>query len=561
MVAVFSKIIKYLPSSNIMHHFIFSQLIFIFLSCSTDTKIKENKIILLPNTEIRLEFRGIIQKSPQNLIKPPFRLLARSYSCPDMLSMDSPKIAIKEIPECMTSYVEKVQEFTSYEYKIDLDVPANWTHAYIEILNLESTRGMYSPGFNPNWFGYSKGEIITFRNDFIFRTQENPIPDKKQMDLANRFSPILILHESKKEIPTNLEKYSGLQKQLSYTAGTTNNGSPLTKYEKLTLPFLILPSPSEIPNYDLQKDPTNIYFHVRYANTFVSGTQDESLPGFRDNENYWYELGDGKFVVSYWLWFDNNQGPSPMGNEHQGDLESYSVLCDAKGNPLRILITGHDHITLDTEWKNINSFNHHPILFVASGRKSDGGNPLSAYGSHEVFLNAGNSILNLLADPRDAFPDPSNPIKVILPSTLKKNDIMNIKIGKNLEEGKVIDLSKKVFRSINSLVPWEEPGWINKPSVDDPDGNHNVDSNIEAFLKFNGRIGKHPQKKIDYLRFKQIGESPRNVPFKINIEQHYTYEKPRMDRTHSEREGNYGPKFIGTNSTPQFSQDFLLKNK
>jgi len=529
--------------------------------CSLPSEESGNKVLVLPKTDIRLEFRGVIQKNPNLVIKPPFKLQARAYSCPELVDTQFDRIAMKDYPECMKSYVEKIQEFNSFEYKLDLDVPENWTHTYIELLGLEESRGMYSPGHNPFWFGYTSGEIVTFRNDFNFKSQENPIPDKKQFELASRFSPILILKSEKKEIPTNLEKYRNHKTLAKTQASLTKSGLPLTKYESIEMPYYALEKPENLPNYLADKDPTHVYFHVRYANTILSGTQEEALPGFRDNSNYWYEASDGKYVISYWLWFDNNHGPSPMGNFHQGDLESYAVLCDAKGNPLRILTTGHDHITLDTEWKNINSINHHPLLYIASGNGSDGGNPISAYGGYEVLLEAGNALFNSLADPRDIFPEAGKESKIILPASLSKEDLKSVRIGSGLENTKTLDLSNSVFRSISKLVAWEEPGWVNKKSVEDPDNQHTVDNQIADFLVFNGRIGSHPRKELKYFQLKQFGESPRNAPFKINIEQHYTYERPRLDRAYSGREGNYGPKFLGTTNTAQFTSTVSAKTK
>ncbi|WCL47727.1 hypothetical protein [Leptospira sp. GIMC2001] len=530
---------------------IFSYLIIFlqYFSCQLSSTAQDP--IVLPATDIRLEFRGSIQKIP-SLLTPPFRIRARAYSCKDWDENYSPRVALREYPECMSSFVEKILEFKAAEYKIDLDVPSDWTHAYVELLDLSTVSGMFSPGYNPNWFSFAKGEIITFRHDFVFRSQENMIPDKKQMELAQKFAPIIILSRDKKEIPTNIEKYYNKFSLSDTTPLLAADGKPITRYEHNVLPYMILPEREDLENYKIESDPTHIYVHARYANTTVSGTQAEALPGYRDDSNYWYEQGDGRIVVSYWFWYDYNHGPSPMGNVHQGDLESYSVLCDPKGNPLRLMVTGHDHIMLDTEWKNINSVNHHPILYIGSGRKSDGGNPTSAYGDYEVKLEAGNAFFNALADPRDIFPNASADIKVIIPSNLSKSNLSRVLIGASPELGEYVNLSDKVIRNIDKLVLWEEPGWINKTSFEDPDGHHKVDEKVAFFLGFNGRIGKHPQKKTDYLRLKQFGISPRNAPFKLNIEQHFTYERPRIDRSHNGREGNYGPKFIGNSLTPQF---------
>jgi hypothetical protein len=524
----------------------------LFLSCHTSHPAEST--IQIPKPEIRLEFRGSLTKIPPGLV-PPYQFRARAYSCQGWDENYSPRVALRDYPDCMSSFVEKIQEFETNEYKIDLDVPSNWSHAYIELINLESTRGMYSPGHNPNWFSFSKGEIITFQSDFIFRSQENPIPDKKQIELAEKFSPILIMDSKKIEIPTNLEKYHGRVEIDSIDSEQSELGRLRTRYELKKTPYMILPEVDEIPNYNRNLDPTHLYVHVRYAGTTVSGTQAESLPGYRDDRNYWYEAGDGRFVVSYWLWYDYNYGPSPYGNTHQGDLESYSVLCDANGNPLRIMMTGHDQILLDTEWKNINSINHHPILYVGSGRKSDGGNPTSAYGNNEVILDAKNIFFNWLAKPMDIFPDASGDVKIIIPKSIRSQQLTSVLIGANPVEGKYVDLSHKAFRSIEKLVLWEEPGWINKPATkDDPDGHHKVDANIAEILKFNGQLGKHPKTMIDSLRLTQFGKSPRNAPFKINIEQHYSYERPRIDRSYSGKMGNYGPKFVGDASTPQFTE-------
>jgi hypothetical protein len=521
----------------------------VFFHCSSP---KDSQIpIVLPNTDIRLEFRGSIQNIPENLTQP-YQLRARSYSCPDWDENYAPRIALKEYPGCMNTYVEKIQTFENTEYRMDLDVPTDWSHAYIELLGVESTKGKFSPGHNPNWFTYSKGEILTFQHDFSFRSQENPIPSKIQIELAEKFAPILVMARDKKIIPSNMEKYFG-RVELGYSdSPKTKNGLLYTRYEPEKTPYMILPDPTDIPNYNKESDPIHIYYHIRYADTYVSGTQAESLPGYRDDRNYWYQRGDGRMVISYWFWYDYNYGPSPLGNFHQGDIESFSVLCDATGKPLRIMTTGHDNITLDTSWNNINSINNHPILYIASGRNSDGGNPTGAYGDHEVWLDAGSELLNKIADPKDIFPDPKKDIQLILPKDLRKENLTNVLIGASTELGDIVDWSKMPNRSINRLIEWEEPGWIGEKAYLDPDGHHNVSEESAEFLKFPGKIGKHPYSEISILKFGKYGISPKNAPFKINIEQHYTYERPRTDRTYSGRWGDYGPKFYGNSQTPQF---------
>lgn len=514
--------------------------------------IQQSKEILTKKRDIRLEFRGRIYNIPEG-INPPFTIRARVYLCPELRNLHYSNSDQEIFPPCMDTFIEKIQKFETSQFSIDLDVPDDWTHSYIELLGLDAIKGKFSPGHNPNWFDYSTGEIVTLRHDFVFRSQENPIPNKKQEEFATRFAPILVLQEGKKEIPSNLEKYHNNYKieKVNNPKFKKNKFNP--RYVEEDLMYMVLPDPEELPGYNKETDPIHIYYHVRYADTQVSGTQPEALPGFRDNYNYWYQKGDGKIVISYWIWMDRNYGPSKFGNYHQGDLESYSVLVDSKGNPLRILITGHNHILLDTEWNNINSWNHHPILYIASGNQSDGGNPLSAYGGYEVFLDAGNALLNFISDPRDIFPDIEKNSFLILPRDVNIQDLHSVLIGPSIELGKLVDLTNKKYRQIDKLVQWEEPGWIQESSFQDPDGNHIVPFEIADFLKFPGRIGKHPITKFQFFRLRRVGNSPENAPFKTNIEQHYTYEKPNYDRSHSGRLGDYGPKFYGNSLTPQFS--------
>lgn len=537
---------RFFSYSNVL---IFLGLAYTLSTCKTQTTAPLP--VQLPLADIRLEFRGQILKLPPTL-QPPYQFRARAYSCPGWEESFAPRVALEDYPECMVSYVEKIVDFEGLEYRVDLDVPSNWSHAYIELVTADTVKGMFSPGHNPNWFNYSEGEIITFRHDFVFRSQENPIPDRKQMDLAEKFSPILVLDPQKKSLPSNLEKFNGRYEIDTMVSPLTSLGLRRNRYEPPKLPFMILPNPNQIPGYDADIDPIHIYAHVRYANTQVSGTQPESLPGYRDDRNYWYEIGDGRIVVSYWIWFDENHGPSPYGNYHQGDWESYSVLCDSQGKPLRILITGHGNITLDTQWKNINSLDFHPILYVGSGRNSEGSNALSAYGNHSVHLDAGSDWLNWIVDPQDIFPNLDERATLVLPFPNSRGILDRVVVGSGSEGGKIIRLSDNKYRTIDKIVLWEEPGWINKPARDDPDGHHRVDPRVAEFLEFNGHLGKHPTKTRSHLRLKEFGTSPRNAPFKINIEQHYTYERPRYNRSLQGRSGDYGPKFMGNPQTPQF---------
>jgi hypothetical protein len=102
------------------------------------------------------------------------------------------------------------------------------------------------------------------------------------------------------------------------------------------------------------------------------------------------------------------------------------------------------------------------------------------------------------------------------------------------------------------LVKWEEPGWVGKAAVEDPDGHHKVAAKSRFFMSFDGRIGRHPGSHMDWGRLKRFGQSPENAPFKTNIEQHFTFERPRLFRIWSDREGRKPPHFKGDEKTPQW---------
>ncbi|HNO25904.1 MAG TPA: hypothetical protein PKK94_23175, partial [Leptospiraceae bacterium] len=79
---------------------------------------------------------------------------------------------------------------------------------------------------------------------------------------------------------------------------------------------------------------THLYYHVRPADVSVSGASPKALPGWRDNRNYRYQAGaSGETVISYYFWYDYNEGPTSFGNSHEGDLESFAVLLDRSGKP------------------------------------------------------------------------------------------------------------------------------------------------------------------------------------------------------------------------------------
>lgn len=575
-------------------------------NCSERNEVEPE--ILQAHGSFLIRFKGAIEEPPEMFQKRPFRLQFRVYECRDpqaaapgtdageedkepaeaktrIDSQDLPVMAPETLESCENRYYEVTDTYDFGRYYKEVRVTPTWTHAMVRMLDTEEIDGRYSPGHNPFWFTYTNSLIqaeardqgrkssrggsddpydqsdlfirrkivptdktADLVHDFEFVSQENPIPDKEQEKLAARFAPIIIHKANKKYPPTNLEKYHGKTEKGEVPRKLRKNGLPVNHTDPAMEPYYIL------PDLEQGEGATHLYYHVRYADTRVSGTQAEALPNWRDNRNYWYEKGDGSMVISYWLWYDGNEGPSPLGNVHQGDLESFAVLVDRKGQPLRFMVTGHDHIMLDTVWNNINSFRDHPIIFIAHGRESDGGNPTSPYGGFEVGLWAGNDLFQTLADPKDIFPDPAGDVAVTIPADLAGSDLGAVRFGPgaHIGETKTIDLSGKIRGSIEKLVRWEEPGWVNREADRDPDKDHTVDENIAWFLTFPGRIGKQPRDKIDYLSLAKVGSSPRNAPFKLNIEQHYTFERPRKDRHYSAYKGDYAPRFQGDKKTPQF---------
>ncbi len=498
----------------------------------------------------KIRFEGKVLNPPAIFKSQPFKFKFRVYSCPADSAGDASHS--KKPQKCMMQCYEATAESRDGSYSLEMPVGMDWTHGFVELVNTDEIAGMYSPGHNPFWFRNAPdqaSEKAVLKHNFEFKSQENPILDSVQEEMAAKFAPIIVVKAGKKYIPTNLEKYAKTVKLASL---------PAKDDDIRRLRGSVSDDAHMILEQGLEPGDTHLYYHVRYADTFVSGTQTEALPGWRDDTNYRYNKGNGDMVVSYWLWYDRNEGPTSFGNVHQGDIESFALLIDKDGNAKRFMVTGHDHIMLDTAWTNINSVNNHPIIYVAHGNKgSDGGNPTSGYGGYEVLLEAGNAVFNALTDPRDIFPElSSTDSEVIIPNDMDVKSLTAVMTGPGThidqDATAFVDISQRIRGVITKLVKWEEPGWINKTADTDPDGHHRVDKAIAPFLGFDGRIGMHPRSSLKLSSFTQFGRSPENAPFKTNIEQHYTFEHPRIDRAYSGRLGDYGPKFTGDDKTPQF---------
>ncbi|TGM52343.1 hypothetical protein [Leptospira vanthielii] len=541
------------PFAKITTYLSLAVFILITVFCSSSN---EKKTISSLRKTIRFDLK--LKSIPKELKGETISYSLKFYFCPSTIAKDC------YTPVSIHSYKSNSLIGSSLEQiTFPQELPNNWTHLAISIEGIQKVHGKYSPGHNPYWIQNTDSlfKNPNIRHEFTFVSQENLIPDRKQQELASRFSPILVFHKDKKYLPTNIEKYANYFQSKEYIL--PNKDIRRKTKGQTTWNYV------EFPDLRETEKQTHLYYHVRYANTTVSGTQKEALPGFRDNSNYWYEVGNGDMVISYWIWYDWNEGPTKFGNIHQGDLESYALLISKEGKPKRILLTGHDHILLDTDFRNINSVKNHPILYVAKGNMgSDGGNPTSAYGDYTVKLHAGNALFNYISDPWDVFPslNPETSI-LIVPKDITEKDLTNVKIGSGIKknsspheisepeteksETQFVDARSMIKGRIEKLIAWEEPGWVNQTADRDPDGHHRVDPKLASFFRFSGRLGKHPRSDLRIGELHQYGESPENAPFKTNIEQHYTFESPKSDRTHTDREGNYGPKFLGDDSTPQ----------
>ncbi|XDD46780.1 hypothetical protein AB3N60_01410 [Leptospira sp. WS39.C2] len=530
-------------------------LVVIFLFTNSCSSFGLNETMTFRQSYFQYNFK--IDSIPKELFGETISYTISYYFCPDT---KEEKCYIPVYRD--TQVAARPIKSSSDEIYFGQKRPEKWTHLSITVGGIEKVYGKYTIGHNPFWIMNHKSfeTRSSLYYNFHFRSQENLIPNRKQEEIAKKFAPILVYHKDKKYLPSNIEKYSSFFTKKEY---------PLPEKDlrrksigQTTWNYV------DFPDFIPVENPTHLYYHVRYATTTVSGTSKEALPGFRDNGNYWYDRG-GDIVISYYIWYDWNEGPTKFGNVHQGDLESYALLISPYGEPKRILLTGHDHILLDTDFRNINSLKNHPILYVAKGNMgADGGNPTSAYGGYTVKLNAGNFLFNYISDPWDVFPsfDPKESI-LIVPDEISDKDLTSVKIGPGIQNIKTqnesspeetvgsptiyVDARRMVKQRINKLVMWEEPGWVNQKAFQDPDGHHNVDKSVASFFQFQGRLGKHPRTVLKIAELKQFGASPENAPFKTNIEQHFTFERPQYERSHTDREGNYGPKFYGDDSTPQ----------
>jgi hypothetical protein len=495
-------------------------------------------------------FSGNLKNIPNSFIKPAYKMQIRFYKCAGVdfgkINPDSGTYNYKE-NDCRKNYLEYQFDTNGSNFTYNANAPRDWSHSFIRILDTDESAGLYSPGENPHWFIPSdiikKSEIVNLFHDFSFVKMENLISIPAQEKLAEKLSPIIVLKKDKKFIPSNLSKFVSTYKKEIYT-GKKPDSDLYEISDKKKDEYLVLDESL------YGKGETHLYYHARYAKSFVSGTSEKSLPGWRDNLNYTYTKGNGDIVISYYIWYDYNEGPSSFGNKHEGDFESFAILVNSKEEPLRLMVTGHDHVMLDTKWENINSINNHPILYIAHGNKgADGGNPTSPYGGYEVSLEAGNAIFNSLANPKDIFPKLGENTKVVLPKNLSIDSLRSVRIGPGewIDSAKTsyVDLTGTEKTFIEKLVRWEEPGILSQKI------SNSVHNSIEQILIHRGRLGRNPRSNLKILSLTQYGKSPVNPPFKMNGEQHFTLESPKEDRCEKARVGDYCPKFLGDKKTPQ----------
>jgi hypothetical protein len=438
----------------------------------------------------------------------------------------------------------------------------------------------FTPGFNPYWEftkdyidnSYAVEKIpLTGIRDINLISMENPIPDAYARELALKFSPILVFDKDKKILPTNLEKYLYNHKVETYE-NKEKEKEGLPPYAGQILKF---PDLKKFKSLKAKKD-AHLYYHVRPLDTRYTGMQTGRMEDFR-SDYYWYVYSQEKpsgYIISYWFWYDTTDGPSYLGNSHQGSLQGYAVSVAAAGTPNRLLTIGHNQVLVDTAWYNINSVNHHPILYVARGFLADGANvtvpnlPAKKRSFKErksISVPLNKRFVDWFGFPRDSFPLLHyGKFKVIIPgqeswgtNKLGAGNLSQVLIGPgpkgDAKDANSFDFSKKIKNVWQKAIKWEEPGWINQAPFNDPDGHHNVDEESIFYMKFNGRLGGQPIQMMQIFPPHYFGQSPLNVPFINGRDNIFIYEAPRKERSfYFQEKEPYGVFWQGTVRTPQF---------
>lgn len=405
--------------------------------------------------------------------------------------------------------------------------------------------GKYSPGYNPFW-EYTKDYLdgpnavssisLFMKRDISLLSKENPIDKRIARKAGMKFAPILIFAEDKKYLPSNLERFQFFYSRESYKV-KKNDRKGFPPHDGK---YLRLKNEKEVKKLKKPGKPY-LYYHIRPKESYYGGQQTGRLEDFFP-KNYWYGKSSDGYIISYWFWYDYSEGPSWLGNSAQGSFQGFAVSTDKNLNPERILTIGHGQILVDTEWKNIDQVDNHPILYVATGAWSDGSNvtianvPVKSKGKQsakEIKVKVESGFVNFLGFPKDIFPK-LNPekYKAIVPGKklnsaigLSPVEIAKIKIGKNGELE--INLNEKNTVEWLKLVRWPEPGW-------------NADESF--YQEFEGRIGRHPYYNFKWLLPHFYGKSPANVPFEKSNANIFIREYPHKDRFFFFKEGkHYGP--------------------
>lgn len=435
----------------------------------------------------------------------------------------------------------------------------------------------YTPGLNPHWEftsefidnKYAEKKLPAVRvRDIRLVSMENPIPDKKARTLARRHAPILVFDDDKDHLPTNIEKFFYNYTLEEYAAkGNKPEGRPPFQGKYMRFP--------DLSKYKkLARDKRSfLYAHVRPLPTYYTGRRTGRLQDFRPHY-YWYEENPQKwsgYVISYWFWYDRTEGPSYLGNSHQGGFGGAAVYLDSKMNPQRILTIGHGRVLVDTSWRNVNTVQKHPILYVASGFWSDGSNvtipsiPVDKESFDErlsIPVEISHGFVDFLGFAHDKFPALADGDFQLLypghnnwgPSRIDSQDLKQVKLGDGRQ---VVDFSTRLSRTWQRLVLWEEPGWVNEKADKDPDGHHKVAKESAFYMDFAGRLGRHPVLSMSYLPPQYRGQSPVNVPFVVTADNIFVREYPKRDRTYypkgrdkAKGKEHYGP-FWRRESVPQ----------